>query len=86
MDPNEVLADLRARCDAVEASFSEEVHLAARPLVDSFRALDEWISRGGFLPKDWTWGQHPDTGMVVERAVQSFIDKHKRSTPRSKED
>lgn len=48
MDPNETLAELRK--------------LAARLLdtggwpddmAEKFQALDEWLSKGGFLPTDW---------------------------------
>jgi len=54
MDPNQALADARealARYDAAESE--DSVILAACDAVESFRALDEWVSRGGFFPNTW---------------------------------
>jgi predicted ArsR family transcriptional regulator len=45
VDPNEVLR--RAR-EAAELIGHEQ------DLVEAFRALDEWITAGGFLPDAWT--------------------------------
>ena len=48
MDPNETLALIRELCEKpVGLDTCEEL----QPLVT---ALDEWMSRGGFLPDDWT--------------------------------
>jgi hypothetical protein len=63
MDPNAALKDLRAAIAEVDNElsadegaglldpFGEKDHL--RDLVESFQALDGWLSRGGFLPFDW---------------------------------
>jgi hypothetical protein len=65
MDPDEALknarealAQLRAHQDNNEApddaSGDAFLRLAAiEELVDAFEALDGWLSKGGFLPKDW---------------------------------
>jgi hypothetical protein len=54
MDPNAALAEARQAADQVEASGDEGIDVdAAFTLTEKFRALDEWLSRGGFLPADW---------------------------------
>lgn len=63
MDPNEALRMIRELVDATAADLDDE-HAAdvtddversgrATELVDTFRGLDEWLSRGGFLPTEW---------------------------------
>lgn len=54
MDPEQALADARAAvADYHEAtSISAETDAAER-LIESFSALDEWLSKDGFLPADW---------------------------------
>lgn len=42
MDPNAVLAEIRAYVKDDES-----------PLAEAVIALDEWMSRGGFLPDAW---------------------------------
>lgn len=52
MDPDEALRQLR---EAI-ATLNQDDHrreIAAEQVVDHFQALDEWLSRGGFLPKAW---------------------------------
>ncbi len=51
MDPNTTLARLREL-----AAAADDVEEAAE-LAEAFHALDEWLSRGGFLPADWA--RHP---------------------------
>lgn len=47
MDPNETLRELRHLIEINgEENFSEEI-------AEKFTALDEWLSKGGFLPADW---------------------------------
>lgn len=50
MDPTALLSELRELCSWEQAngdgSFAEEI-------VEKFTALDEWISKGGFLPYPW---------------------------------
>lgn len=43
MDPNEALAQLRN-------AFADSDYLTAEEL---FNALDEWLTKGGFLPDPW---------------------------------
>jgi hypothetical protein len=54
MDPNATLQALRAALSdydqAIRKSVADE---AADRALEAFRALDEWITRGGFLPEDW---------------------------------
>lgn len=50
MDPNEVLKTLREL--STEALNSGDSSLAFAAL-ERFENLDEWISRGGFLPDSW---------------------------------
>ena len=45
MDPNAALAKVR---ELIGDGDSADVLL-----VDAFEALDEWLSKGGFLPSDW---------------------------------
>lgn len=55
MDPDEALKNARE----AEKSFrsapieSSAERIAAIKLADAFEALDEWLSRGGFMPADW---------------------------------
>lgn len=57
MDPNATLK--RARVAALYLSTLDDANRgrarvnAEEELVDAFRALDEWLSTGGFLPTDW---------------------------------
>jgi hypothetical protein len=63
MDPNQALADARdaiARIDALEAegrdagqNDMEAIWYASVEATEAYRALDEWISKGGFLPEAW---------------------------------
>ena len=56
MDPNEALKNAR---EAVQRYNNCNEHVLTRvkeseKLVEAFEALDGWISKGGFLPKDWS--------------------------------
>ena len=59
MDPNEVLKRLRRlleQRDLVEDSDSGNTWLdpdSANEFVQMFEILDDWMSNGGFLPKEW---------------------------------
>jgi hypothetical protein len=65
MDPNAALDNLRrAMADEDTAEMSPEVY-------DAFTALDNWITKGGFLPSDWQQespmivvGQFPATELM----------------------
>jgi len=51
MDPNRALENAR---EAVRLHGLKPDDLDAfDDLVDAFEALDQWLSKGGFLPKDW---------------------------------
>jgi hypothetical protein len=50
MDPDVALVDLReARKSFEETGLYED----AVQLANCVQALDEWMTKGGFLPKDW---------------------------------
>jgi hypothetical protein len=54
MDPNATLAIIRdALRDFGDATMRDEADAAADVLVEHVQALDEWLTRGGFLPADW---------------------------------
>jgi hypothetical protein len=48
-------AEAAARGDSndVEIEALYEVQAVGERLVEQFRALDEWMSRGGFRPQEW---------------------------------
>ncbi len=47
MDPNEALETLR------EAYLEANEYDQVGAVLETFNALDEWITNGGFLPDDW---------------------------------
>jgi len=49
MDPNETLRRIR---ELSERGYDED---DAASVVEAFRDLDEWLSKGGFLPSAWSW-------------------------------
>jgi hypothetical protein len=55
MDPDATLAQLR---QAIETLWAAESSVAAASAADSIAehatALDQWLSRGGFLPAAWS--------------------------------
>lgn len=57
MDPNETLRQIRAHIKAMnEADEKEDAAayaFAAMQLAESVEAMDEWLSKGGFLPEEW---------------------------------
>ena len=56
MDPNAKLEKIRATYEPLrvmlEDTAGEDTEMV-QELLDSIEALDEWLSKGGFLPKDW---------------------------------
>jgi hypothetical protein len=56
MDPDEALKELRLmvrtalRCTDNDLPLPEEITWR---MAEVFEGLDGWISKGGFLPKDW---------------------------------
>lgn len=62
MDPNAALREMRAAIQrfrvAQEMGDHEEDQLGeAGQAVEFAEALDEWLSRGGFLPTEWAAGR-----------------------------
>jgi hypothetical protein len=60
MDPEQALVDARAACDhwhngerGERGDRGDRDLDAFDELVNAFEALDQWLSRGGFLPQDW---------------------------------
>jgi hypothetical protein len=51
MDPNACLTEIRAAIAALEGPDADLYDV--QELVDKFRALDEWMTRGGFAPEGW---------------------------------
>lgn len=48
MDPDETLREMRAICSGANGDYDD-----AERLADLFRSLDNWITKGGFLPAAW---------------------------------
>lgn len=56
MDPDETLRILREAIvilDRDSDTTNVQRELAAAQIVDYFKALDEWLSTAGYLPKEW---------------------------------
>lgn len=55
MGTDERLEDLRFAIEELDTLLrQEEVRLPiTRCVVERFKILDEWLSKGGFLPEDW---------------------------------
>lgn len=54
MDPNEALRQIRSITDYVNAdSYSDDMQADLDRLAELFEALDQWLSKGGFLPNAW---------------------------------
>jgi hypothetical protein len=58
MDPNEALSQLRLLVTIVNDPHSPDGRPTpgevAREMAEIFDGLDEWLSKGGFLPKSWS--------------------------------
>ncbi len=74
MDPNAALDELRALAAEQNAapvrSQADEAATAAR-MADLFQALDQWISRGGFLPVAWKLAQDFHQASETTKAAQA---------------
>jgi ribosomal protein S20 len=54
MDPDQALQDLRSAIKRLDKSVDTDEFINATALTrDAAQALDEWLSKGGFLPKAW---------------------------------
>lgn len=56
MDPDEALDRLREAA-AVAGRCVDD--MAVHQMIAAFNALDDWLSNGGFPPKDWANGVGP---------------------------
>jgi hypothetical protein len=71
MDPNATLAEIRQLVQRIEleSKYGDEWEGKTRKVADMasrlaelIKALDEWLSKGGFRPSAW---QQPPVGVVV---------------------
>lgn len=55
MDPDAVLKEIRAVVMVLEEDFccAEHAEMAGTDLAEKVHALDEWLTKGGLLPKEW---------------------------------
>lgn len=53
MDPNTCLDEIRDLVDDVQNTYGFNDEAIAVQLAQKIVALDGWLNRGGFLPKDW---------------------------------
>lgn len=51
MDPNAALKQLRELAD-IDA-YHNMTAIEGQEFIELFKALDDWISKGGFLPEAW---------------------------------
>lgn len=49
MDPDQLLENIRCEIQTLEFEDGD----AARRLADLFEAMDDWLKKGGFIPKEW---------------------------------
>ena len=60
MDPNEALRYIRKLTENIKNTIAEGIAPdpdSVNELADTWTGLDEWMSKGGFLPKDWAAGR-----------------------------
>lgn len=57
MDPDAALAEIRELVDRIKAADSRHTVQRLAELVDG---LDQWLSRGGFLPAAWLATTNPE--------------------------
>lgn len=53
MDPTETLTKIRSALETMEHATGDRWEMAAEDAANGIAALDEWISKGGFLPTQW---------------------------------
>lgn len=56
MDPDAALTNARSALAAIRAGEDSQGELmtdALDDLADAFEALDQWLTKGGFLPRAW---------------------------------
>lgn len=72
MDPNTLLAQLRESARIVLAAAREDewaVSAIELQMSEDFAALDEWLSKGGFKPADWSTETLPESSKVIQSGV-----------------
>ncbi len=52
MDPDAALKEARDMAAYILSEKGAEIYTAIH-MAEAFQTLDDWISKGGFLPKDW---------------------------------
>lgn len=58
MDPDEALAKARAARQVIDnETDTKKIDVAIDDVLDAFDALDEWLSKGGYLPRAWNQGR-----------------------------
>lgn len=64
MDPNAALARIRHLADRIldERTSEDVAGFLASELADTVTGLDEWLTRGGFLPEPWAQRSVVETG------------------------
>jgi hypothetical protein len=53
MDPDAALKQARACAEDYDTETGNPAYEAAIEALEAYRALDDWITDGGFLPKAW---------------------------------
>lgn len=54
MDPNETLRLLRLTIKQMDVDTDDRIRMAhADEIAEYFQGLDDFLTRGGFLPNDW---------------------------------
>jgi hypothetical protein len=62
MDPDEALKQIREVVSKIrndETARTLDAYAELETITDAFEALDDWLSSGGFLPKDWAYSSTP---------------------------
>ncbi len=84
MDPDETLRQIRqiARDTVAGTISTDEAPDYLEELVDYAEGLDEWLTKGGFLPRAWTTGRSTTTAegvstveLIIAAAPQSQVTR-----------
>lgn len=76
MDPNEALKRLRHWAGDVLDMNQDGASVPEIEAAEQFRALDEWLAGGGFLPDDWKPldpNRPADHEQTVKEAVERYL-------------
>jgi hypothetical protein len=69
MDPNETLRRIRILVQEGDDCFALE------DMQELFGALDDWLSRGGFLPKDWESERDSEEVAMLNAKVSELTEQ-----------